>query len=134
MTELEKGLSKLEMDVMRAFWKLDRATAREAYEALAETPDSKVEYTTVQTIVGRLEAKGAIERVKKVGNAWLYRALVTRKSIVGRLVDDVVALLEGASQPIVSHLVESGRLSREELLELERLIEKSKREGSDDGE
>lgn len=133
MTDLEKRLSKLEMDVMRSFWKLDRATAREAYEELSASRGSRVEYTTVQTIVGRLEAKGAVEKIKKVGNAWLYRALVTRKSVVGKLVDEVVNLLEGAVQPIVSHLVESGRMSKEELSELERLIEKSKEEETSDG-
>ncbi len=118
------------MEVMRSFWKLDRATAREAYEELATVSGAKVEYTTVQTIVGRLETKGAVEKIKKVGNAWLYRAVVSRKSVVGKLVDEVVNLLEGAAQPIVSHLVESGRMSKEELSEIERLIDEEKGSGN----
>ncbi len=119
-------LSKLEMDVMGSFWKLGKATVREAHEAI---PDGagKPEYTTVQTIISRLEAKGAVHRLKKVGNAWIYEPLVSRKSIVGKIVDDLLGLLEGAASPIVSHLAESGKLSEEDVKEIQEIIAKSEK-------
>ena len=120
MDKSETKLSQLEMQVLRAFWDSEELSVREAHESMRES-GGRPEYTTFQTVVGRLESKGALERVRKIGNAWLYRAAVSKKSVVSKLVDDIVGLLDGAASPIVSHLMESGKLSKEDLESLERV-------------
>ncbi|MCH6258174.1 BlaI/MecI/CopY family transcriptional regulator [Puniceicoccaceae bacterium K14] len=122
-------LSRLEMRVLRAFWKDEAFSIREAHDSI-ESGKDKPEYTTFQTVVGRLEAKGGLERVRKIGNTWLYRAVISRKSLVSNLVDDIVGLLDGVASPIVSHLLESGKLSKEDLDSLEKLIDSDDDEGS----
>ncbi|MDQ8204280.1 BlaI/MecI/CopY family transcriptional regulator [Pelagicoccus sp. SDUM812003] len=126
MSSKDAKLSKLELQIMRAFWKLGAATLRQAYEAIPAS-EKRPEYTTTQTIVTRLEAKGAILRSKKIGNAWVYEPQVTRQSVVGKLVDDLFGLLDGAASPIVSHLAESGKLSEDDIREIERIIDESKK-------
>lgn len=125
MNKQDLKLSKLELEVMRAFWQLGAASLREAHQAMP-AGKKRPEYTTVQTIVTRLEGKGAIQRKKKVGNAWIYEPLITRKSVVGKIVDDLFGLLEGAASPIVSHLAESGKLSQADIEAIEEIIAKSK--------
>lgn len=125
MAEQETKLSKLELEVMRSFWTLGSATLRDAYDAIPKGKN-RPEYTTTQTIVTRLEAKGAIRRVKKIGNAWIYEPLITRKSVVGKIVDDLFGLLDGAASPIVSHLAEGGKLSPADIKAIEEIIAKSK--------
>jgi|GEM_PF-993826 len=122
MDKGESKLSQLEMRVLRTFWNVENASIRDAHESMP-SGNGKPEYTTFQTVVGRLESKGALERVRKIGNAWLYKAMITKKSLVSRLVDDIVGLLDGAASPIVSHLVESGKLSPEDLESLERIAD-----------
>ncbi|MBK1880311.1 BlaI/MecI/CopY family transcriptional regulator [Pelagicoccus mobilis] len=126
MSKPETKLSKLELLVMQSFWALGAATLREAHEAMPQN-DKRPEYTTAQTIVTRLEAKGAIKRVKKVGNAWIYEPAISRKSVVGEMVDELFGLLEGAASPIVSHLAQSGKLSSDDIAEIEKIIEESKK-------
>jgi len=126
MSKSETKLSKLELLVMQSFWTLGAATLREAHESLPDN-DKRPEYTTAQTIVTRLEAKGAIQRLKKIGNAWVYEPAITRKSVVGKMVDDLFGLLEGAASPIVSHLADSGKLSRDDIEEIEKIIANSKK-------
>ena len=121
MKRKNQNLSKLELQVMRPFWTKGELTVREAAEILSED-EIDPGYSTVQTIAGRLEKKGALNKTKKVGNAWLFEAAVERNSIVSRMVDELVTLLDGASSPIVSHLVESEKISREELDEIKLLI------------
>lgn len=118
MKKADLKLSQLEMQVLRAFWSSDARSVRDAHESIPQSENSP-EYTTFQTVVGRLETKGALERVRKIGNAWLYKATLSKKSLVSRLVDDIVGLLDGVASPIVSHLVESGKLSKEDLEALE---------------
>ncbi|MDA0350517.1 MAG: BlaI/MecI/CopY family transcriptional regulator [Verrucomicrobia bacterium] len=118
----KQNLSKLELQVMRPFWTQGELTVREAAEALAQE-ENDPGYSTVQTIVGRLEAKGALTKTKKVGNAWLFKAAVERKRIVNRMIDELVTLLDGASSPILSHLVESKKISKAELDEIRKLID-----------
>lgn len=83
MSKPDTKLSKLELEVMRSFWSLGPATLRDPYDAIP-AGKNRPEYTTTQTIVTRLEANGAIRRVKKIGNAWIYEPLITRKSVVGK--------------------------------------------------
>jgi BlaI family transcriptional regulator, penicillinase repressor len=118
------NLSRLELEVLRPLWQLKQATIREIREALPEK--RRPEYTTVQTIIYRLEGKGAVERVKKIGNAHVFVPAVSRKSTVGVLVDDLLQRLGGAAEPVMAHLVESGKVGLKELRELEALLQESK--------
>jgi predicted transcriptional regulator len=114
-------LTRFELEVMEALWGQGRASVRELLEALpAAKPPA---YTTVQTIVRRLEEKGAVRLVRKIGNAHIYEPTVTRKAAYRRLIDDFLDLFGGSPAPLVAHLVESGRLGLGDLHELERLIE-----------
>ena len=114
-------LSKLELVVMRPFWGRDEITVREVADQLKGAEDDPG-YSTVQTIAGRLEKKGAIEKTRKVGKAWLFRAVVGKKSIVGRMMDEILSLFDGAPNPILSHLVESEKIGEEELEEIRAMI------------
>lgn len=124
MKKTKTSLSRLELEIMQPLWRLEQATIREIREALPEK--QRPEYTTVQTIVYRLEAKGAVERVKKVGNAHVFAPAVSRKSTVGSLVEELVRRLGGTAEPVMAHLVESGRIGLKEVRELELLLQKSK--------
>jgi BlaI family penicillinase repressor len=114
------NLTRLELEIMRPLWQLRQATIREIREALPA--DRRPEYTTVQTIVYRLEDKGAVERVKKVGNAHVFAPAVTHKSTVGALVEDLIRRLGGTAEPVMAHLVESGKIGLKELRELEAML------------
>jgi BlaI family transcriptional regulator, penicillinase repressor len=117
------SLSRLELEIMQPLWQLKQATVR---EVRAELPaKERPEYTTVQTILYRLEAKGAVERVKKVGNAHVFAPTVSRKSTIGVLVEDLLQRLGGTAEPVMAHLVESGKIGLKELRELETLIKES---------
>jgi BlaI family transcriptional regulator, penicillinase repressor len=117
-------LSKLEMQVMDALWTLERASVREIQETFAEK--LRPAYTTVQTMVYRLESKKAVRRVKKIGNAHVFEAVITRASAQRRLVDDLLAFFGGSSQPLMAQLVESGRLTLDDVKEAERMIRRQK--------
>src|SRR5688500_3619490 len=117
-------LSKLELQVMDALWTLGRASVREIQETFAEK--IRPAYTTVQTMVYRLEGKAAVRRVKKIGNAHVFEAVITRASAHRRLLDDLLALFGGSSQPLMAELVESGRLTLDDAKEAERLIKRQK--------
>lgn len=116
------NLSKLELQVMKPFWAQGELTIRQAAESLAAEPNDPG-YSTVQTIAGRLEAKGALKKTSKIGNAWLFKAAVERNSIISRMVDELVTLLDGAPSPIISHLLQSEKISEEELNEIRQMIE-----------
>jgi predicted transcriptional regulator len=120
-------LSPFELEVMQVLWRLGEASVREVQAALA--PGRRPAYTTVQTIVARLEEKGAVRRTRKVGNATLFEAKLARAPVLGRLLDELVTLF-GGSQPLVSHLMETGRL---DLADLHALEEARAAAGSDDG-
>jgi BlaI family transcriptional regulator, penicillinase repressor len=121
-------LTKFELEVMDALWALGAASIREVHEALPKS--KRVAYTTVQTIVGRLEEKGAVRRVKKIGNAFIFEPTVERQAVHRRLVDEFLALLGGA-RPLMSHLVETGKLSLDDLRELEASLAERPAEKSD---
>ncbi len=120
-------LSKLELQVMAALWALGRASVREIQETFAGK--ARPAYTTVQTMVYRLEAKQAVRRVKKVGNAHVFEAAITRDSAHRRLVDDLLGLFGGRSQPLMAHLVDAGKLTLDDVREAERLLRRRKAEG-----
>jgi predicted transcriptional regulator len=118
------SLTKFETEVMSILWRLGEATVREVQDAIDR--DDRPAYTTVQTIVQRLEQKGAVRRTRKEGNALFFEPAITRKSVYRRLVDELLDLV-GGSQPLVVHLVESGKLSLEDLKAVEKAAKKSRK-------
>ena len=119
-------LTRPEMQVMNALWTLGAASVREVQEALP--PKNRPAYTTVQTMVYRLEAKGAVRRVKKIGNAHVFEAAVTRDTAQRRLVDELLAFFGGSSQPVMAHLIDSGNLTLEDVKEAERTLRRLAKE------
>lgn len=105
---------------MDALWELGSASVREIQERLPEK--KRPAYTTVQTIVRRLEEKGAVRQAKKIGNAFIFEPAVTRKSAHTRLINDLLQLFGGSARPLMAHLAESGKLSLEDVRELENLL------------
>ncbi len=110
-------LTKFELELMNALWDLGAASVREIQESLPEK--RRPAYTTVQTIIYRLEEKGAVRRAKKIGNAHVFEPVVTQKSAYRRLVDELLDVFGGSAQPLMSHLVEAGKLSLEDVRTLE---------------
>ena len=110
--------TRLEMELLESLWKMGSASIREIQESLPE--DRRPEYTTVQTIIYRLEQKGAVERVKKIGNAHIFKPAVTRKSTIATLIEDFLRTFGGSPEPFVAHLIESGKISLKEIKELEK--------------
>jgi predicted transcriptional regulator len=111
------NITRFELEIMDVFWRVGEASVREVCNALAEK--KRPAYTTVQTIVQRLEQKGALRRTRKIGNAFMFEPAVTRKSAYRRVVDDLLALFGGSAQPVVAHLLETGKLTLEDLKALE---------------
>jgi BlaI family penicillinase repressor len=121
-------LSQLEHQIMDALWNRGASSVREILEAF---PDKgRPAYTTIQTMVYRLEEKGAIRRVKKIGNAHIFEAAISRSSAQRRLIDELLAFFGGSSQPVVAHLIESGNLTLEDVKEAEQLLLKLKSDKS----
>jgi BlaI family transcriptional regulator, penicillinase repressor len=113
-------LSKLEMRVMEALWTLGPSSIREIHEAFPKK--GRPAYTTVQTIVSRLEVKGAARRAKKISNANIFEATITREAARSRWIDEVLALFGGRSQPVMAHLIEAGKLTMDDIKEAEKLL------------
>ncbi len=120
-------LSRLEQRIIEALWDLGPASVREIQEQFPE--DSRPAYTTVQTLVYRLEAKEAVRRTKKIGNALIFEALVTRASTQRRLIDEVLGLSGGRAMPVMTHLIEAGKLTLDDVRHAERLLEALKAKG-----
>jgi predicted transcriptional regulator len=116
------ALTKFETEVMSVLWRLGEATVREVQDAIDRA--DRPAYTTVQTIVQRLEQKGAVRRTRKSGNALYFEPAITRKSVYRRLVDELIDLI-GGSQPLVAHLVETGKLSLDDLKAIEKAAKRS---------
>ena len=115
-------LSRLELQIMDALWARGALSVREIQEAFAEK--NRPAYTTVQTIVYRLEAKKAIRRVKKIGNAHIFEAAISRASAQRRLIDELLAFFGGRSQPVMAHLIETGKLTLEDVQQAEQTLRK----------
>src|SRR5258706_6103043 len=118
-------LTKLELQIMEALWSRGVCSIREIQEAFPE-PDRPA-YTTIQTTVYRLEGKNALRRVKKISNAHIFEAVVSRNAAQRRLIDDLLGLFGGRTQPVMSHLIESGRLTLDDVKEAEKELRKFKR-------
>jgi BlaI family transcriptional regulator, penicillinase repressor len=127
-------LTKLELEIMGAVWGLGSGSVREIQEQLPER--KRPAYTTVQTIIYRLEEKGAVRRVKKVGNAHIFEAVVTRKAAHSRLIDELLNVFGGSPSVLMAQLVETGRLTLEDVRDLENTLaslEASRAETAHDG-
>ena len=119
-------LSKLELQIMEALWSGGALSIREIQGAFPEK--SRPTYTTVQTTVYRLESKKALRRTGKVSHAHVFEAVVTREAARGRLIDELLSLFGGRTQPVMAHLVESGKLTLGDVHETENLIRRIARE------
>src|ERR1044072_929519 len=113
-------LTRLELEVMGAVWELERASVREIQEQLPA--HKRPAYTTVQTIIYRLEEKGAVRRVKKIGNAHIFEAVVTRKAAHRRLIEDLLHVFGGSPRLLVAQLVETGQLTLDDIKEFENTL------------
>lgn len=116
----EPKLTKLELQIMDALWTHGLSSIREIQETFPER--NRPAYTTVQTVVYRLEAKKAVRRVKKVGNFHVFEAAISRDAAQRRLIDDLLALFGGRTQPVMARLIESGKLTLEDVKEAEKSL------------
>jgi predicted transcriptional regulator len=121
----ERKLTKLELQIMEALWNSGKASIREIQETFSEK--DRPAYTTIQTTVYRLEGKKAVRRVKKVGNFHIFEAVVSRDTAQGRLIDDLLALFGGRTQPVMAHLIDSGKLTLGDVKEAEKTLRKLER-------
>jgi predicted transcriptional regulator len=113
-------LTPLELQIMQALWTLGPCSVREVQEHFPE--QGRPAYTTVQTMVYRLEAKKAVRRTRKVGNALIFEAVTTRASAQRRLLDDVLGLFGGRALPVMTHLIDAGQLTLEDVRAAERRL------------
>jgi BlaI family penicillinase repressor len=113
-------LTKLELRIMEALWTHGASSVREIQERFPGK--HRPAYTTVQTMVYRLEGKKALRRIKKIGNAHIFDAVISRSAAQRRLIDELLSLFGGRTQPVVAHLIESGKLTIEDVQEAERTL------------
>jgi BlaI family transcriptional regulator, penicillinase repressor len=117
----ESRISRFEFQLLEKLWDLGPCSVREVQEGLPEK--DRPAYTTVQTMLYRLEEKGVVRRVKKIGNAHLFQAVTTRKAVHRRLIGDLLNFFGGSAAPVVSHLLETGKLTLADIKELEKRAE-----------
>ncbi len=113
-------LTKLELQIMEALWNLGASSIREIQEAFPER--DRPAYTTVQTTVYRMERKKILRRSKKISNAHIFEAVISRNAAQGRLIDELLGLFGGRTQPVMAHLIESGRLTLDDVREAEKAL------------
>jgi BlaI family penicillinase repressor len=116
----EPKLGKLELQIMETLWTRGQASIREIQEAFPER--ARPAYTTIQTTVYRLEGKKAVRRVRKLGNFHIFEAAVSRSAAQRKLIDDLLTLFGGRTQPVMAHLIESGKLTLEDVKEAEKTL------------
>lgn len=121
----EPKLTKLELQIMEALWTRGEASIREIQETFPSK--NRPAYTTIQTTVYRLEGKKALRRLKKVGNFHIFEAAISRDAAQRRLIDDLLALFGGRTQPVMAHLIESGKLTLEDVKEAGKILRKLER-------
>ncbi len=117
-----KRVSKSELQLLEQMWKIGPASIREIQESLPEP--SRLAYTTVQTMIYRLEQKKAVRRTKKIGNALIFEPIFTQQAVHRRLIRDLLDLFGGSATPVVSHLIEAGDLSLADIREIEKRLRK----------
>jgi predicted transcriptional regulator len=105
---------------MSELWTRGPCSIREIHEAVVKR--ERPAYTTVQTMIYRLEAKGAVRRTKKIGNAHVFEATTSRASVQTRLLKQVLGLFGGSAGPVMAHLVEMGKISSEDIEDAQKLL------------
>src|SRR5271155_4203236 len=124
-----KKLTRLELQILEALWLKGACSVREIHETFPAA--IRPAYTTVQTTVYRLERKKALRCVKRISNANIFEAAISRKDAQRRLIDELLALLGGKAKLVMAHLVESGELTLDDVKEAEKALRKpSKKEKS----
>jgi predicted transcriptional regulator len=116
----EPKLSALELKIMDELWSRGACSIREIHEALSKR--DRPAYTTVQTMIYRLETKGAVRRTKKIGNAHVFEATTSRASVQSRKIKELLGLFCGSAQPLMAHLVETGKITREDIDDAAKLL------------
>ena len=125
MTRKRPKLARLELQILEVLWALGKASIREIQEKF---PEPRPAYTTIQTTVYRLESKGAVRRVRKISNAHIFEPLVARDVARHRLLDDILSLFGGRAQPMMAQLAEAGKLTLDDVRELEKTIKTIERQ------
>jgi predicted transcriptional regulator len=120
-------LTKLELQIMEALWTRGACSIREIQEAFPEP--GRPAYSTVQTTVYRMEGKKALRRVKKISNAHIFEAAISREAAQSRLIDDLLGLFGGRTQPVMAHFIESGKLTLEDVEEARKALRKLAKKG-----
>jgi len=120
-------LTKLELQIMEALWTHGLCSIREIQQAFPEP--GRPAYTTVQTTVYRMEGKKALRRVKKISNAHIFEAAISREAAQSRLIDDLLGLFGGRTQPVMAHLIESGKLTLDDVSEARKALRKLAKKG-----
>jgi BlaI family penicillinase repressor len=115
-----RKLSRLELQIMEALWTHGESSVREVQERFPEK--KRPAYTTVQTMIYRMEAKKVLRRVKKISNAHIFEAMVSRNTVQRRLIDELLGLFGGRMQPVMAHLVETGKLTLEDVQAAEKRL------------
>ena len=123
MTKKLPRLSRLDLQILDVLWARGQASIREIQEGF---PEPRPAYTTVQTTMYRLEAKGALRRTRKIGNAHIFEPLVARDVARHRLLDTILSFFGGRPQPMMQQLVEAGKLTLDDVRDLEKAIRKRK--------
>ena len=113
-------LSKLELTIMEALWTRGQCSIREIHETFPA--QKRPTYSTVQTMVYRLETKKALRRAKKISNAFIFEAAISRKEAERKLINDLLGLFGGRTRPIIAHLIESGSFTLEDVRDAEKIL------------
>ena len=116
----KRKLTRFELEVMGALWEIGQASVREIQERLPKR--DRPAYTTVQTIVRRLQEKGAVRQVKTIGNAFVFEAAITRKAAHRRLIDELLEMFGGSARPLMAHLAEEGKLTLEDVRQIDEML------------
>lgn len=116
----KRKLTRFEMEVLSALWEIGQASVREIQERLPKR--DRPAYTTVQTVVRRLQEKGAVRQVKTIGNAFIFEAAITRKATHRRLIDDLLEMFGGSARPLMAHLAEAGKLTLEDVRQIDEML------------
>jgi len=130
MAKRQPKLARLELQILEVLWALGKASIREIQEKF---PEPQPAYTTIQTTVYRLESKGAVRRVRKISNAHIFEPLVARDFARHRLLDEILSLFGGRAQPMMAQLAEAGKLTLDDVRELEKTIKTIERQQKTEG-
>jgi len=118
---MSRRFTKLESGIMDALWTSGPSSIRDIQESFPQR--GRPAYTTVQTTVYRLETKGAVRRVRKISNAHIFEAVVSRASAQRRMLDDLLSFFGGRSQPVIAQLIEAGKLTMKDIREAEKTLQ-----------